>query len=231
MIQRLKKILLFNRFISYHVYKTNLFVRKAANQIEKDSKVLDVGAGVCLYKNYFRDAIYFSQDFCEIGEDEWDSSHIDIKSDAHDMPIEDGAFDYILCTSVLEHLRYPHIAFQEFSRVLRKHGRIFLVVPLTIGEHHEPFDYFRFTKYALKMLAEENGLRVVQISEQGGFFIFFSQTISGLTHFYFKNNKIEKLFYIILYPINFFIAFVCYYLNKMDKTKIVLNYECIFEKE
>jgi ubiquinone/menaquinone biosynthesis C-methylase UbiE len=209
----------------------DLFIKKAANQIEKKSKVLDVGAGLCPYKKYFRDASYVSQDFCEKGDDEWDSSHIDIKSDAHDMPIKDGAFDYILCTSVLEHLKYPHIAFREFSRVLRKQGRIFLVVPLTVGEHHEPFDYFRFTKYALKLLAEENSLKVVAIRKQGGFFIFLSQTISGLTHFYFKNKKIEKLFYIILYPVNFPLAFVCYYLNKIDKTKITLNYECIFEKE
>jgi ubiquinone/menaquinone biosynthesis C-methylase UbiE len=231
MIQRLKKIMLFNRFISYHVYKTDLFVQNAANQIEKNSKILDVGAGLCPYKKYFRDAIYVSQDFCEIGDDKWDSSHIDIKSDAHNLPIEDSAFDYLLCTSVLEHLKYPHIAFQEFSRVLRKQGKIFLIVPLTIGEHHEPFDYLRFTKYALKMLAEENGLKVIRINKQGGFFIFLSQTISGLTHFYFKNKKIEKIFYVIFYPINFFIAFVCFYLNKIDKTKIVLNYECIFEKK
>jgi SAM-dependent methyltransferase len=230
-IKKIKNIMLFNRFTGYHVYKTDLFVRRAANQIEKNSKILDVGAGLCPYKKYFSDAAYVSQDFCENGDNNWDFSHIDIKSDAHNMPVADGSFDYILCTSVLEHLKYPRQACREFSRVLRKQGKIFLVVPLTIGEHHEPFDYFRFTKYALKLLAEENGLKVIQINRQGGFFIFLSQTISSLPHFYFKKKSLGNLFYLILYPANFLLAFICYFLNKIDKTKITLNYECILEKK
>lgn len=229
-MKKLKDILIFNRFIGYHVHRTDLFVRRAANQIEKNSKVLDVGAGLCPYKKYFRDMTYVSQDFCINGENDWDFSHIDIKSDAHKMPIADGSFDHILCTSVLEHLKHPHIVFREFSRVLRKNGKVFLITPLTIGEHHEPFDYYRFTKYGLRLLAEENNFKVIQIQRQGGFFIFLSQTISSLPHFYFRNKSLEDLFYLILYPINFVIAFFCFFLDKADKTKIILNYECILEK-
>lgn len=228
----LKKIIIFNRFISYDVFKTEEFVKKVACHIEKNSKILDVGAGLCPYKKHFQHADYVSQDFCLNGDNmDWDFSHIDIKSDLHDMPIEDNSFDYILCTFVLEHIKYPQKAFREFSRILKKNGKLFLVAPLVSEEHHEPFDYFRFTKYGLKLLAEENGFKINQMKKRGGFFIFLSQTITSFSHYYFKNDAIEKMFYILLYPINFLIAFVCYFLDKIDKTKIALSYECIFEKK
>lgn len=228
----LKKIIIFNRFISYDVVKTEEFVRRVAGQIEKNSKILDIGAGLCPYKKYFSKMNYVSQDFCLNGHNmDWDFSHIDVKSDVHSMPVEDNSFDYILCTFVLEHIKYPQKALREFSRILKKNGKVFLVAPFTAGEHHEPFDYFRFTKYGLKLLAEENNLKVISIKRQGGFFIFVSQTISSLPHCYFKNNNIEKLFYIILYPVNFIISFICYFLDKIDRTKIILSYECIFEKK
>jgi SAM-dependent methyltransferase len=231
-MEYLKKIIIYNRFISFSIFKNELFVKKIASQIEDKSKILDVGAGLCAYKKYFNKAVYVSQDLCLNGNKmNWDFSHIDIKSDAHNMPIEDNSFDYILCTSVLEHLQYPQKAFREFSRVLKKNGKLFLVAPLIIGEHHEPFDYYRFTKYGLKLMAEESDFRVVYLKKQGGFFIFLSQTISGLPHFYIKNDNLEKLLYIILYPINFFISFACYFLDKIDKTKIISNYEGIFEKK
>ena len=98
----LKKIIIFNRFISYDIVKTEKFVKKIARQIEKNSKILDVGAGLCPYKKYFHKMNYVSQDFCLNGRNmDWDFSHIDIKSDLHDMPVEDGSFDYILCTLCL----------------------------------------------------------------------------------------------------------------------------------
>jgi SAM-dependent methyltransferase len=228
----LKKIIIYNRFVGFNVFRTDLFVKKIAEQIEANSKILDVGSGLCPYKKYFGKCQYISQDFCINGKDmNWDFSQIDIKSDAYNLRVEDGYFDYILCTAVLEHLKYPVKAFQEFSRVLKKNGRLFLVAPLTYGEHHEPFDYYRFTKYAYKMLAEENSFKIIHLEKQGGFFIFLSQTFSSLTHYYIKNSNLEKLFYIILYPINFVISFGCYFLDKIDKTKIVMDYEVIFEKK
>jgi SAM-dependent methyltransferase len=231
MYEFLKKIIIWNRFISYEVVKTEEFVQKVSRQVEKGSKILDVGAGLCPYKKYFQEANYISQDFCLNGDNmNWDFSHIDIKSDLHNIPVENESFDYILCMSVLEHIRYPQRAFKEFSRILKNKGRLFITVPLTAGEHHEPFDFFRFSKYALQMLAEENGFRVVKINRQGGFFIFLAQTFTGLSHYYAKNKYLEKFLYTLFYPINFMIAFICYFLDKVDRTTIATNYECVFEK-
>jgi SAM-dependent methyltransferase len=231
MISKLKKILFYNRFFAFNVYKTEAFVRTVSGKIGKDSRLLDVGAGLCPYKKYFKHVEYVSQDFCVNGENDWDFSHIDIKSDADKIPVEDGSFDNILCTSVLEHLKYPDKAFHEFSRILKTGGKIYLVAPLTWAEHHEPFDYYRFTKFCFRQLAEDNNLKVMMLRKQGGFFIFISQTFSGLSYCYIKNKILANACFVILYPINYAIAFICYFLDKFDRTKVVVHYECIFEKK
>src|SRR3989339_307881 len=226
-IKIIKKNFLYNRFISFTVVKMEAFVKKSAEQIKKQSKIIDIGAGTCPYKKYFKNISYISQDFCVNAENDWDFSHIDIKSDAHDIPVEDGSFDNILCISVLEHLAYPHKAIGEFSRILRSKGRIYLAAPLTWGEHHEPFDYFRYTKFGLRKMAEENNLKVISIKSQGGFFILLSQTITGFPHNYIRKKFLANTCFLILYPINFLIGFTCYFLDKIDKTKITVFYECI----
>ena len=35
----------------------------------------------------------------------WDTSKIDIISDITAMPVDDGTFEYILCTEVFEHIK------------------------------------------------------------------------------------------------------------------------------
>jgi SAM-dependent methyltransferase len=51
--------------------------------------------------------------------------------DLASLPFPDGAFELVLCTEVLEHLREPRKGLRELSRVCT--GHLFLTVP------HEPF--------------------------------------------------------------------------------------------
>jgi 2-polyprenyl-3-methyl-5-hydroxy-6-metoxy-1,4-benzoquinol methylase len=51
--------------------------------------------------------------------------------DVCELPFEDGAFDLVVCTEVLEHLDEPRAALGELVRVSR--GRVLVTVP------HEPF--------------------------------------------------------------------------------------------
>ncbi|HLP49074.1 MAG TPA: class I SAM-dependent methyltransferase [Candidatus Kapabacteria bacterium] len=228
-IEKIRKIVVFNRYISFTVFKEHLFIERIADEIEKSAKILDAGAGQCPYKKFFSEAEYVSQDLCSAENyPDWKFDQINLKSDICNLPAEDGYFDYIICTSVLEHVKNPFAAFAELSRVLRPGGKLFLIVPLTIGEHE---DYFRFTQYGLKVLAGNYGFDMIHIEKQGGLFIFLAESLSGLPHYYIKSKKIEKICYLVLYPINFLISFVCYYLNKIDKTAIAVNYECIFEKK
>lgn len=54
-----------------------------------------------------------------------------VRADVSALPFPDGAFDFVLCTEVLEHLPEPRGALRELGRVCG--GHLFLTVP------HEPF--------------------------------------------------------------------------------------------
>lgn len=54
-----------------------------------------------------------------------------VQCDLLALPFPDGAFDLVLCTEVLEHVREPRAALRELGRVCGGHS--FLTVP------HEPF--------------------------------------------------------------------------------------------
>lgn len=45
------------------------------------------------------------------------------------LPYEAGYFEYIICLDGLEHLENPFKAIKEFSRVIKKGGRLFISIP------------------------------------------------------------------------------------------------------
>lgn len=227
-------VLLCNRFYGYPGYSLKKFAERVSAIVPAKAKILDAGAGECAYKSYFPHANYISQDLC-IGDKDWDFSQIDIKSDVYNIPVEKNSFDFILCMEVLEHLRYPDRAFREFSRILKPEGKLFLVCPLTWAEHQKPHDYFRYTQFALKSLAAENGLETEEMKKQGGRFILLSMLIIGTGPSFFAERglvNVGRFFQIIFYPILFSLAFILYFADKLDKDKdLTLQYECIFSKK
>lgn len=95
-------------------------------------RILDVGAGELKNKPYCGHLEYVSQDFCQyngfgdgaaLQTQDWDTSGIDIVSDITDIPAENESFDYVVCTEVFEHIKYPVKALQEFYRLLKPGGR------------------------------------------------------------------------------------------------------------
>lgn len=227
-------IVLENRFYGFVIFRLNKYIKMVSSRVKNGSKILDVGAGQCQYKKHFLHAQYNSQDLC-VGDENWDYSCIDIKSEIYSIPVEDESFDYLLCTQVLEHLKYPELAFKEFNRILRGGGELFLTVPLVWAEHQKPHDYFRYTQFALKMLAESHGFEVILMEKEGGIFICIANIIIRLSSAIFAGSrgftKTSRFISLSLYPITFFIAFICYFLDKFDKDKdLTLQYECIFRK-
>ncbi len=95
-------------------------------------------------------------------------SAANVHGDALALPFASESFDMVLCTEVLEHVTAPHVLFQEVRRVLKPDGHLVLTVPQVNPLHEEPHDYFRVTRYALSMLAEQNQLEVVAMKRTGG---------------------------------------------------------------
>ncbi|MHA1712712.1 MAG: class I SAM-dependent methyltransferase [Candidatus Ranarchaeia archaeon] len=105
---------------------------------------LDLGCGSRPYENSVgRSAITVDIDL---------TRDVDVVADAHRLPFKDGSFDYIVCTEVLEHLYHPHIAIDEMCRLLRPNGKLILTTRFIFPIHDKPYDYFRYTRYGLRML-------------------------------------------------------------------------------
>ena len=128
----------------------------------------DLGCGDMPFKSFFLQ-------HCEhyIGVD-WNSSlHPTVPDIAADLnatlPIPDSAADTVVSISVLEHLREPRIMLSEAHRILRRGGHIILHVPFQWHVHEAPYDFFRFTRFALQDLLEQAGFSEIDIEPTTGF--------------------------------------------------------------
>lgn len=128
-------------------------------------RVLDVGAGGQPYRRYLVEGTdYVSMDISK-------GSGADIVGSVLDIPIEDGDFDGIICTEVIEHVENPQSAVRELLRVTRTGGLMYLTAPMSWGLHYEPHDYFRFTRYGLSSMLEREGFSVLETRQIGGVFV------------------------------------------------------------
>jgi SAM-dependent methyltransferase len=110
-------------------------------------KTLEVGAfGSPSYGQFFSH---------KVGIDIRPGPGVDVVGSVYELPFQDGEFQTVLCLSVLEHLEDPKKAIQEMRRVLKPGGRILISVPFMFPIHDAPGDYWRFTKFGLKLLFKE----------------------------------------------------------------------------
>lgn len=132
-------------------------------------RVLDVGAGgTKRYKNLFEFSEYITLDL----NPEFNPDFI---GSAESLPFEDGEFDSIVCTQVLEHIGNPEKAVANFFRVLKKDGICLITVPQLNELHGEPYDFWRYTKFGLSKLLESQGFKIIKIDQRGGFFSSIAQ--------------------------------------------------------
>jgi SAM-dependent methyltransferase len=132
------------------------------------SFVLDAGAGDGRYARHFQLVHYESADFGEV--DKPYATDMTYVCDLQEIPVEDQRFNAVLCTQVLEHIRHPSAVLNEFRRILKPGGELWLTVPLFFEEHEQPYDYFRYTQFALQGLLADAGFRVDSISWLEGYF-------------------------------------------------------------
>jgi SAM-dependent methyltransferase len=216
---------------NYHVYRLQKFARKIADSVRPEDVVLDVGAGDCQYRPLFAGRCkYISQDVG--GKDPaFTYDQIDIRSEVYSIPLPDQSVDVILCTQVLEHLRYPTKALQEISRLLKPGGRLCITVPFAADEHMLPYDYFRYTRYALDFMLQEQGFLPPEIDPQGGRFILLGKMIKDLFPLLTTRLTLQRTIYIVQAPIVVPILVVLYFLDKIDKnTNLTHNYDVIARK-
>ena len=146
------------------------FVEQVAHGLPAGTLVLDAGAGECVYKRLFSHCLYKAIDLA-VGESRWNYANLDYIGPLHDMPVESGRFDAVLCTQVLEHLEWPRQSVKEMHRVLKPGGKLYLTVPMAQNEHQAPHDYFRYTSYGLSSICRNAGFSRVEIEPFGGLWV------------------------------------------------------------
>ncbi len=135
-------------------------------------RVLDVGCGDKPYRKLFAHVDVY------IGIEISPNGASDLVANALSLPFRDNSFDTILCNEVLEHVPEPKLLMSEAFRVLKSGGVLILTTPQTWGLHLEPTDYYRYTKYGLRYLAEIAGLEVIEVSPTCGLWATIAQRMS-----------------------------------------------------
>ena len=192
------------------------FIEKSAGKMEKGAKILDAGAGPCPYKKFFKHCKYEATDFKN------KFNNLDFICSLDKIPKPANSYDAILSTEVLEHVEYPQKVVNEFYRLLKKSGRLFLTVPQGWMIHQEPYNFYYFTKYGLISLLKNSGFKKFKIIPKGGYFWFLADAIrfNEITQQYKKHPLIYYPLKIIEFPFTSIIfPFILFYLDFLDKEK------------
>lgn len=135
---------------------------------KRNGALLEVGCGAQPYRHLVPAACrYTGLDWHEA------ESHFSyrlpdtIYYDGGQFPFEDGSFDDLFHTEVLEHVYHANRFLTECRRVLKPSGSMFFTVPFQARYHYQPHDYFRYTPAALKKILEEAGFRQIEIKPRG----------------------------------------------------------------
>lgn len=179
MIHWLRNALRSSPIFAFNQVDRDKWIAQQASQLASGSRVLDVGAGSCPYRQLFAHCEYKTQDFKGLqGEQLLSGSYggIDYICDATDIPVDAATFDAVICTEVIEHVPHPEKVIKEFSRILKPGGVLLLTAPLGSGLHQEPYHYYGgFTPYWYQHFLSEVGFEAIQVYPNGGGFRFFGQ--------------------------------------------------------
>jgi SAM-dependent methyltransferase len=144
-------------------------------------RLIDIGCGDKPYQPMF--APYVEE---HVGVDHEETihgiEHADLVGTVYDVPAEDGSFDTVLCTSVLEHVEEPGEALREARRLLRPGGVAVYTVPFIWHIHEEPRDFYRYSKYGLRYLFDRAGFEVEELVPLSGFWVTFGQAFVYYIH-------------------------------------------------
>ena len=131
-------------------------------------RLLDVGCGGRPFEALFQVRAYVGMEW---DRDRYREARIDVWGDTLALPFAQSGFETVLCNQVLEHVREPEQALREMGRVLKPDGCLILTAPHIWGLHEEPHDYYRYTPFGLRHLAEKAGLKVEQITAMAGYWV------------------------------------------------------------
>jgi len=176
------------------------FLRQAVQERTHYARgwLLDLGCGYQPYRDLF-DHVE-----CYVGVDLPPNGQVDLYGDVMALPFQDAVFDTVLCNQVLEHVPVPARLMAEAARVLKPGGVLLLTTPQTWGLHLEPNDFYRYTKYGLRYLAETSGLETVEVMPTCGLWATLTQRLADTVIYTYavgRSQGIIELLSLFLAPV------------------------------
>lgn len=132
-------------------------------------RLLDCGCGDVPYFGFYRERV--TETMCiDWGASAHGRAHVDQEVDLNEpLPFDAARFETVLLADVLEHIARPARLISEIARVLSPEGKVIVLVPFLYRVHEAPYDYYRYTEFALEQLCREAGLEVVELAPYGGY--------------------------------------------------------------
>jgi SAM-dependent methyltransferase len=157
------------------------FVVAAIKAIPSGKVLLDAGCGSQRYRKYCGQLVYKAQDFGQFTVDEMPSlsgfkeqyqyGKIDYRGNIWEIDEEDGVFDVILCTEVFEHIAYPIETIKEFSRLLKKGGKLILTAPSNCLRHMDPYYFYSgFSNRWYQEILSKFGFKIERLEQAGDYY-------------------------------------------------------------
>lgn len=203
-------------------------IKRNAHQLT--GKLLDYGCGSKPYEELFPATEYIGIDV-EVSGHPTDRKTADVYFDGVCLPFSDSEFDSVLVSEVVEHLFDLPCALVEISRVMKPSGKLLITCPFVWPLHEEPYDYARYTPFALSHELERAGFRIIE-QDRGGMPVevlgqmLLTEIIGG------RFLSVPKLSLVVEMLANGFVNCICRALAKLSEpsTKFYLSNILLAEK-
>lgn len=143
------------RKANYTFYKARL------SDLPNSLKLVDLGAGDLPSEDLFLRFDYLGVDFQKF-------PHVSLVTDlTKDIPLPDRSADIITLSNTVEHIPNTEHLFQECKRLLKPGGVMFGTVPFLLGIHQDPYDFNRYTTFALERFLKNAGFSDIKVEPLG----------------------------------------------------------------
>lgn len=186
----------FNPSISHPFYFIRKFLFQAIKQNSHflTGRLMDFGCGSKPYKSLFNVEEYLGVDYYNEGHPH-ENEQIDVFYDGKTLPFPDNYFDSVLCSEVFEHIFNLDEILKEINRVMKPGSQIMITCPFVWNEHEIPYDFARYTRFALQDMLNKNGFEILHFEKAGNFITTITQLwiLYWHTILYKKIKKVSAL--------------------------------------
>lgn len=175
-------------------------VRDISSKLQ-GGKLLDVGCGRKPYEELFNVEEYVGIDIEASGHDH-SKSKIDKYYDGNTIPYSDCEFDHVFSSEVFEHVFDINEMLIEINRVLKSGGYLGFTCPFVWDEHEQPYDFARYTSFAVEHLIKRHGFELVESGKSTGYF----ETVMQMLSAYVYQHVLPKNTYLKLILVPFIVA-------------------------